>query len=94
MSKEEREKWTASAAKGYAIGFQVLAASLQMVVFPLVGNWLDDKLGTAPWCMLIGLASGVYATFSQLMSISKQSFEHTDSEKTDSNKKDPEDDIR
>ncbi len=37
------------------MGFQLAAA---VVVFYFVGNWLDGKLQTAPWCSIGGAAIG------------------------------------
>jgi ATP synthase protein I len=38
-----------------------LELALSVIVGLLFGQWLDKKLGTAPWLMLIGLAYGIAA---------------------------------
>jgi F0F1-type ATP synthase assembly protein I len=38
-----------------SIGFQI---ALSLVVYILVGNWLDKKLGTDPWLTLVGALLG------------------------------------
>lgn len=50
--------------------FQALSASsvglelgISVVLTLLLGIWLDGKLGTAPWMMLLGLALGLTAGF-------------------------------
>ena len=57
-----------------SIGF-LLATST--VIGWLFGSWLDKKLGTEPWLMLvftlIGVAAGFYETFRIIIRISKDS---------------------
>ncbi len=38
-----------------------LELALSVIVGLLAGQWLDKKLGTAPWLMIIGLAYGIAA---------------------------------
>jgi ATP synthase protein I len=38
-----------------------LEFALSIVVGLLGGQWLDKKLGTAPWLMILGLAYGIAA---------------------------------
>ncbi|MFI5308261.1 MAG: AtpZ/AtpI family protein [Polyangiales bacterium] len=40
--------------------------ALSVVVGMLGGRWLDGKLSTAPWLMLLGLVLGVIAGFRSL----------------------------
>lgn len=56
-----------SIGQGYALGITVLSISAQMVVFPLLGLWVDKKLGTGVLFGVIGFAAGFYATLSQLI---------------------------
>lgn len=39
---------------------------LCIVLGYFVGNWLDEKLGTAPWLMVTGFFLGVGAGFTEL----------------------------
>lgn len=64
---------TSAIGHGYALGLTVLSISAQMLVFPLVGFWIDGKLGTGMLFGVIGFAAGFYATLSQLMRLAKRS---------------------
>jgi F0F1-type ATP synthase assembly protein I len=50
------------------IGFQFAAAIL---LFTFVGYWLDGKLGTSPWLLILGMfvgaAGGFYSIYRKLM---------------------------
>jgi len=61
--RQDREQGLA----GYGKAYEIIAAALQLVVAVILmfflGNWLDGKLGTAPWLMFTGLAVGFAAGF-------------------------------
>ena len=40
-----------------------LQFALSILVFVYVGNWLDRKLGTAPWLLLVALFVGAGGSF-------------------------------
>jgi F0F1-type ATP synthase assembly protein I len=44
-----------------------LELGLSVVLCILLGMWLDDKLETRPWMMLLGIALGLAAGFRSLM---------------------------
>jgi F0F1-type ATP synthase assembly protein I len=44
----------------FGLGMQL---ALAVVVFYLVGNWLDEKYGTTPWLGLLGLFLGTVGGF-------------------------------
>lgn len=48
-----------------------LQFALSILVFVFLGQWLDRKLGTAPWLLLVGLAlgagGGFYSMYRKLM---------------------------
>lgn len=45
------------------VGSLGIELALSVVVGMLGGRWLDGKLSTAPWLMLLGLVLGVIAGF-------------------------------
>ena len=49
------------ATSGYAAAGLQFAVAL--VLFALGGNWLDNKLGTSPWFLLLGVFGGGAAAF-------------------------------
>ena len=56
-------------ASSYAgAGFQF---ALALLLFFFAGRWLDGKLGTAPWLMLLGMVvgggAGFYSMYTKLM---------------------------
>ena len=44
----------------FGLGIQLAIA---VVVFYLIGNWLDERYGTAPWLGLVGLFLGSLGGF-------------------------------
>lgn len=44
-----------------------LAASVG--IGALVGNWLDHRLGTAPWLLIVGFFLGTVAGFMELLHV-------------------------
>lgn len=51
------------AAQVLGVGLQFAAA---IVLFLLLGQWLDEKLGTSPWLLLLGVMTGAGAGFYSL----------------------------
>ena len=45
------------------VGLQFAGA---IVLFLFVGRWLDERLGTEPWLLLLGVAVGAVAGFTSL----------------------------
>ena len=67
-------KWIRGVGFASSIGFLLVTAT---VIGWLFGSWLDRKLGTEPWLMmlftLLGVAAGFYETFRIIIRISKDS---------------------
>jgi ATP synthase protein I len=51
--------------------------SISTLVGLLGGRWLDGKLGSAPWLMIVGLVLGVVAGFRSLLRAARQANEQT-----------------
>jgi ATP synthase protein I len=49
-----------SAGEFAGLGLQF---AISIIVFLYVGQWLDSKLGTAPWLLIIGVFSGAGLSF-------------------------------
>lgn len=62
-NKSERDNPYRSLANFTQVGFTMAAAILVSV---LLGNWLDDRLGTSPWLVLIFSLLGVLAAIRSL----------------------------
>ena len=58
-SNEEREAGI-SAGQFAGLGLQF---ALSIIVFLYAGQWLDRKLGTEPWFLIIGVFTGASAAF-------------------------------
>jgi F0F1-type ATP synthase assembly protein I len=60
-SKGGNEPRTSASGAEYAgLGLQFAASIL---VFLYAGQWLDTRLGTAPWLMILGVFTGAGASF-------------------------------
>lgn len=53
----------ASAGKYAGMGLQF---ALSILLFVWAGQWLDRKLGTEPWCLVIGAFVGAAAGFTAI----------------------------
>lgn len=51
------------AAETMGAGLQFAGA---IILFLFVGRWLDDRLGTEPWLLLVGVMVGAVAGFASL----------------------------
>ena len=67
-------KWIRGVGFASSIGILLVACT---VVGWLFGTWLDKRLGTEPWMMLVfsvlGIAAGFYETFRFIIRMSKDS---------------------
>jgi ATP synthase protein I len=60
--------------------------SLSIVIGALGGRWLDGKLDTSPWLMIVGLILGVVAGFRSLIRTAQRANRET---QTNSNPNEP-----
>ncbi|HTR78894.1 MAG TPA: AtpZ/AtpI family protein [Gemmatimonadaceae bacterium] len=62
---------TLSGAAFAGVGIQF---ALTILVFAYLGNWVDGKLGTSPWLLVLGVllggAGGFYSMYRRLMAAS------------------------
>lgn len=69
---DERRGAQGEAARVMGAGLQFAAA---IVLFLLLGQWLDERLGTEPWLLItgvmVGAAGGFYSLYRQLAGGSK-----------------------
>lgn len=65
------------ATRASAIGLQFV---ISITVGLLGGQWLDTKLGTAPWLLLLGLVLGATAAFRDLYRLAKKHAAQSDSQ--------------
>lgn len=45
--------------QGYSLLTVAMTFALTVALFLLLGRWIDRRLGTAPWLMLVGVVVGV-----------------------------------
>jgi ATP synthase protein I len=57
--------------------------SVSTVIGLLGGRWLDGKLGTDPWLMILGLLLGVVAGFRSLIRAARRASQATSSQNAD-----------
>lgn len=64
---------TASAGEVAGVGLQFAGAIL---LFLFAGRWLDSRLGTAPWLLLLGVfvgaGAGFFSIYRQLVVVPRQ----------------------
>jgi F0F1-type ATP synthase assembly protein I len=65
-----------SASEFAGVGVQFAAVIL---VFVFAGVWLDKRLGTSPWfvliCVFVGAAAGFYSMYSKIMAAQRRDAE-------------------
>lgn len=59
----ERRPATSQAGEVLGVGLQFAGA---IILFLFLGRWLDERLGTEPWLLLIGVLVGAVAGFVSL----------------------------
>lgn len=59
-AESEDRRQTGAFGKYAGAGLQF---AVSIVLFLYVGQWIDGKLGTAPWGMIIGVFTGAGAAF-------------------------------
>jgi ATP synthase protein I len=69
MRRQDDNSWLRKAGLASSIGL-VLAVSITLGW--AFGNWLDKKLGTAPYLMLLFTLMGIAAGFIEMIKIAKQ----------------------
>jgi F0F1-type ATP synthase assembly protein I len=56
-----------------------LQFAMTLVVFMFLGIWLDKRLGSSPWfvliCVFVGAAAGFYSIYRKLMGATKRAAE-------------------
>ena len=65
MDPEAKKMWTIAATTG-AVGIEIAAA---IGIGYLGGQYLDRKLGTAPWLSWVGFAAGIGAAIKALVRV-------------------------
>jgi ATP synthase protein I len=65
MDPEAKKMWATAASTG-AVGIEI-AVAIGIGYFG--GQYLDRKLGLAPWCMWLGFAAGIGASIKALIRV-------------------------
>lgn len=60
---EEQRPVASQAGEVLGVGLQFAGA---IILFLFLGRWLDDRLGTEPWLLLVGVMVGAVAGFASL----------------------------
>jgi len=79
LSAHERGEGPAGAAPGGPSPAQFAGSGVQFVVsillFLYIGKWLDEKFGTEPWLLMLGVfvgaGAGFYSFYRRIMAASK-----------------------
>lgn len=80
-----RGKQLNAAMRLASVGIELAVST---VVGLLAGGWLDKKLGTAPYLMIVGLLIGVVAGFRSLIATARRSLAQADKQTKSDTKSD------
>ena len=72
QSDDERDGRSA-VARGYVLATRVTSIGMQMAFPPLIGWWLDTKVGTGPWLLVVGAFLGFGVSMLELVRLAKES---------------------
>jgi ATP synthase protein I len=75
-----RGKQLSTLAKLTSVGIEF---SLSVLIGLLGGRWVDGKLGTSPWLMIVGLLLGVSAALRSLIRTARQANQESQSRTRD-----------
>lgn len=68
----QEPRHTSSTPSGAEYAGAGLQLALTLVAFMFLGLWLDKRLGSSPWfviiCVFVGAAAGFYSLYRKLMS--------------------------
>jgi ATP synthase protein I len=65
-------------ARGYVVSTRVTSIGMQMALPPLIGWWVDSKLNTEPWFLIIGGILGFTVSLLELIRLAKDSEDSKD----------------
>ena len=82
-----------SVARGYAWANRITTISLEMVLPPLGGYWLDGKFGTLPLFTILGLILGFSTALWHLVKITRQQNQFKSQPNSKSDSKSSEDSL-
>ena len=68
IDPETKKLWRIAGTTG-AVGFEIAAA---IAIGYLGGHFLDQKLGTKPWLMYLGLFAGIGAAIKALVRVTRE----------------------
>ena len=70
MPHEQRYNQFGAAVKAVAVGLSFgLCLGVQIYILGvLLGGWLDQKIGSSPWCVIVGVLLAIAVGFRQLFS--------------------------
>ena len=79
---DKKDNWgQKNSIKAYRSGARLFSGGLQMalaiIVFTYAGRWVDDKLSTSPWFMIVGVlvgaGGGLYSLIKAAIDVGKES---------------------
>lgn len=56
MEKDNEQKTSSALSLAWELGYSI---AVPLVIFALLGRWLDKKLATSPWLFLLGVVLAV-----------------------------------
>ncbi len=83
-SKQEKNKdetISSALSTGLYWSHNIISATLEFVIFLVIGYFLDKYFSTSPWLLLVFGAIGMFAMFHRILQIAKEAGEEHESGK-------------
>ena len=79
QEKNEDETISSALATGLDWSHNIISATLEFVIFLVIGYFLDKYFSTSPWLLLVFGVIGMFAMFHRILQIAKEAGEEHES---------------
>jgi F0F1-type ATP synthase assembly protein I len=79
QEKNEDETISSALATGLYWSHNIISATLEFVIFLVIGYFLDKYFSTSPWLLLVFGVFGMFAMFHRILQIAKEAGEENES---------------
>ena len=79
QEKNEDESIGSALSTGLYWSHNIISATLEFVIFLVIGYYLDKYFSTSPWLLLVFGAIGMFAMFHRILQIAKEAGEEHES---------------
>ena len=79
QEKNEDKSISSALSTGLYWSHNIISATLEFVIFLVIGYFLDKYFSTSPWLLLVFGAIGMFAMFHRILQIAKEAGEKHES---------------